>query len=185
MKQQHVAIIVISLIMLVLPLSTKADESIRVMIDGNYVTLNNQPQVINNSVYLPLRDLAEILGADVQWIEESKTAAIIKPTAPTEPTLPTIVLNGESTTWPYWYEDEQLYMEYHDAVAMMGYCTTSRVTVIKYYTSTNRFIFNDTSIDLGYKMHGDYKTINVSSIDRNINSISFTFDPATSSVISD
>ena len=36
------------------------------------------PEIINDRTYVPIRFVAEELGADVQWNEETKTVTITK-----------------------------------------------------------------------------------------------------------
>ena len=61
----------------------KAFEQIQAFIVDFKVNVNNQSTkleddivVINNKTYLPLRDISEILGSDVEWNETTKTISI-------------------------------------------------------------------------------------------------------------
>jgi len=46
------------------------------LVDGNKVTLDVAPQIINGRTYIPLRFVAESLNASVQWDQSTKTVTI-------------------------------------------------------------------------------------------------------------
>ncbi|PQQ66532.1 stalk domain-containing protein [Acetivibrio saccincola] len=49
---------------------------ITVEINGNYIKMDVQPYIANGRTYVPLRFVAEALGADVQWNQEEKKASV-------------------------------------------------------------------------------------------------------------
>jgi hypothetical protein len=44
--------------------------------NGKHVSSSNQPVVINNNVYLPLRTVGEALGKQIEWDEREQTIII-------------------------------------------------------------------------------------------------------------
>lgn len=49
---------------------------IKIIIDGNELETENEPVIINDRTYLPLRAIAEGIGADVDYNEEENSVAI-------------------------------------------------------------------------------------------------------------
>lgn len=185
MKRQYLVYIAIIAFMLALPVAASGDEAIKVTLDGSTLTMSNQPLMINDRVYLPIRDISEALGLTVNWDNEFNTVVITKPAAPVIPVVTppkTLRLNGQLTTWPYWVKDDNLYLEYRDAIALCHECTGSRVYTMTYVPNSKIFSFNNDSINIDYTLQGEYKVINVSTVDRYFANISFSFDPATGEV---
>ncbi|MDD2300078.1 MAG: copper amine oxidase N-terminal domain-containing protein [Fermentimonas sp.] len=54
--------------------SAYAAQGILIYINGQFTGLN--AQMINNSVYVPIRAVSEALGADVSWIQEQQTVKV-------------------------------------------------------------------------------------------------------------
>jgi hypothetical protein len=50
-----------------------AEDPIRVVVDGTTVVFDQQPMVIEDRTMVPLRGIFEAMGADVDWVAESKT----------------------------------------------------------------------------------------------------------------
>ncbi len=55
---------------------TAAYYNIKVAIDGQYKTPTNEPFMINNSVYVGLRDFSELTGSEVAWDGATKTVKV-------------------------------------------------------------------------------------------------------------
>lgn len=55
-----------------------ADGDIKVSVNGDYLTFDVPPQIINDRTMVPLRAIFESIGADVQWNEETKTVVSTK-----------------------------------------------------------------------------------------------------------
>ena len=47
-----------------------------IIVDGEEQTLENPAVVINNRTYVPLREVSEVLGMNVEWNEENQTVII-------------------------------------------------------------------------------------------------------------
>jgi len=67
-------IITVSCAIAMLVGSAYAAQGILIYINGQFTGLN--AQMINNSVYVPIRAVSEALGADVSWIQEQQTVKV-------------------------------------------------------------------------------------------------------------
>ncbi|MDD4239462.1 MAG: copper amine oxidase N-terminal domain-containing protein [Desulfotomaculaceae bacterium] len=67
------------------------NDVITVNLDGQALTFDVQPIIVNDRTLVPLRAIFEALGTEVQWYEETQTVKAIK--ADTEVTL---VIDGEA-----------------------------------------------------------------------------------------
>ena len=50
-----------------------AENNITVTFDGQAVTFDTPPQLVNGSVMVPMRKIFETIGAEVNWDSETKT----------------------------------------------------------------------------------------------------------------
>lgn len=50
-----------------------ASDVIKVIVDGQYIDFDVNPTIINNRTMVPVRAIFEALGAEVEWVEETKT----------------------------------------------------------------------------------------------------------------
>lgn len=46
------------------------------LVNDSFITLNAAPYIENGRTFVPVRFVSEALGADVQWIKETKTVVI-------------------------------------------------------------------------------------------------------------
>lgn len=46
------------------------------LVNDSLITLNTAPYIENNRTFVPVRFVSEALGADVQWVKETKTVVI-------------------------------------------------------------------------------------------------------------
>ncbi|WP_455258103.1 copper amine oxidase N-terminal domain-containing protein [Peptoniphilus asaccharolyticus] len=60
------------LILLLLPLSTHAQEDIKISINENFISSDVSPVIENGRTLVPIRIIAENFGYDVKWYEETK-----------------------------------------------------------------------------------------------------------------
>ena len=54
-------------------ITTDVQKDIVVLVDGNKLTFDQPPVIVNDRVLVPMRAIFEALGADVKWYEEDKT----------------------------------------------------------------------------------------------------------------
>ena len=55
-----------------------ADDDIKVMLDGERIAFDVQPQIIDERTMVPLRAIFEALGATVDWDQETQTVTAVK-----------------------------------------------------------------------------------------------------------
>lgn len=55
-----------------------ADENIKVILDGNELSFDVSPQIINDRTMVPLRSIFEALGASVDWDQDTQTVTSTK-----------------------------------------------------------------------------------------------------------
>jgi LysM repeat protein len=55
-----------------------AEQGIKIIIDGKQVNFSQAPMLINGVTYIPIRGVTEVLGGEVWWNSETKTAGINK-----------------------------------------------------------------------------------------------------------
>jgi len=54
-------------------ISVMAEENIRVVLDGQELTFDADPQIIDNRTMVPMRAIFEALGAEVEWDSDTQT----------------------------------------------------------------------------------------------------------------
>ncbi len=113
MKKRLSFIIILILICTVTSVAF-ASVPITLIVNGVKVQTDVSPQIIGGRTMVPIRAVAEALDADVMWYPATNTVAITKEMPPK-----LLKLNGEQTTWPYWYEDDNLYMERRNCVELL------------------------------------------------------------------
>lgn len=89
---------------------------ITIYVNGKEVKSDVPAYINQGRTMVPIRFVSEALGAKVDW--DAKTRSVIITTAEAA-ALPLLKLNGEQTTWPYWYEDGKLYMEYRNTLQIL------------------------------------------------------------------
>ncbi len=70
------------IILLVIALSSSflatATDTIPVYVDGQHVSFDVEPRIINGRTMVPIRAIFEALGADVEWNNDTRTASATK-----------------------------------------------------------------------------------------------------------
>jgi hypothetical protein len=150
-----------------------AQNVIGIVVNGNEVTSDVPPQIVDGRVLVPLRAVAEALGANVDWDAASQSVIV------TQNFPPTIIVNGEQTTWPFWYENGSLYLEYHDALALLRMAYPSNMYSIGYSVANNYLTINSGVYTVPSVKKGNYDVISITYIHNIWNFINFTFDPQT------
>ncbi|WP_240419072.1 beta-propeller domain-containing protein [Paenibacillus periandrae] len=60
------------------PAATESGTAIGLQVNGSHVAFSSMPLLIDNTLMVPLRDLSESLGVQIDWDESSQTAAAVK-----------------------------------------------------------------------------------------------------------
>jgi len=150
-----------------------AQEAIRIVVNGKEVTGDVPPQIVDGRTLVPLRTVADALGAQVNW-DAASNSVIITQNAPL-----TLTVNGEQTTWPFWYQNGSLYLEYHDALALLRMAYPSTMYSIGYSLKNHYLTINSGVYTVPSIKEGNYDAISISFIHNIWNSINFSFDPQT------
>ena len=61
--------------------SAFAEDSITVLLDGEAISFDVQPQIINSRTMVPMRAIFTALGAQVEWVEEHRLIIAAKDTS--------------------------------------------------------------------------------------------------------
>lgn len=61
-----------------LPVPVSSDGNIQVFLDGGYIRLDVPPEIINNRTMIPIRAVAEALGAVVEWNPDTRQATMTR-----------------------------------------------------------------------------------------------------------
>lgn len=104
--------------------SAAVNETFKFVVNGENVNVSDEYDVLvhNNRTYLPVRAVSEMVGADIQWDEDSKTVNITHKQAdpePSEPNEPVTPSKPEYKKFPQIYEN-----------------TNFRVDAMAYFTDT-------------------------------------------------
>lgn len=77
-----------------------ADEDIKVKLDGNTLSFDVPPQIINDRTMVPLRAIFEALGASVDWNQQTKIVTSVKGDTTIKLTIDsnTMYVNGNAVT---------------------------------------------------------------------------------------
>jgi hypothetical protein len=76
MKKRYVVILTLCLLLLITGL-VYATGSVRIFVNGQEIYSDVPPQIINGRTMVPIRFVAEALGANVQWDEKTQAVSII------------------------------------------------------------------------------------------------------------
>jgi hypothetical protein len=153
-----------------------AQDAIRIVVNGKEVTGDVPPQIVDGRTLVPLRTVADALGAQVDWDAASNSVII------TQNTSQTLIVNGEQTTWPFWYENGSLYLEYHDALALLRMSRPSTMYSMGYSIENHYLTINSGVYTVPSVKEGNYDTISITYIHNIWNVINFRFDPQTGSL---
>ena len=79
MKKTACALFAASMILASFPAVCLADTDISVTVDGHTVAFDVKPQIINGRTMVPMRAIFEELGAEIEWLADTKTVYGKKP----------------------------------------------------------------------------------------------------------
>ena len=151
-----------------------AEETVKILVNGKEITSDVPAQIIDGRTMVPVRYVAEALGAKVDWVSNFNRVTI---TTGPQRSYNLLKVNGEQTTWPYWYEDGHLYLEYRNAIELLRICHST--LSISYSTANNILIMNNASYSVPCVTKDDFKAISVTFLSYNRNLINCDFDPST------
>ena len=100
MKNRFISIVLAVVMLFSCSLVVSADNNIKVVIDGNQIAFDVQPQIINGRTLVPLRAIFENLGATVDWNNDTQTVTSVKGNTKISLTINnnTMYVNGTAKT---------------------------------------------------------------------------------------
>lgn len=150
-----------------------AAQPVSIVVNGQAVTSDTAPQLINGRTMVPLGVIAESLGASVVW-----DAARNRVEISTAPSLKLLKVNGEATTWPYWYVSGRLYMEQRNLVELLRMKYASPWYAVTYTPSNHTIHINGQETAVQALEQDGFTTIPLDSLQLR-NNLNYSFDPET------
>ncbi|MGE5454396.1 MAG: copper amine oxidase N-terminal domain-containing protein [Methylocystaceae bacterium] len=154
------------LIMVVgISISVNATDPIKVYLDGKIIATDSPPQIINDRLFLPVRAISEAMGAQVTWKDDEKSVYIVtQQTSRVKSKL--MVVNGETTTWPYWEDNGVLYLEYHNAMELIRMEYNPIYNPVSYSTKNELLMIGNRIVNTGYSTKDNFKTLSLTELKR-------------------
>lgn len=156
MKIKWTALILAVLLVFVTASMCFAGDTVKVYVNGKEIQNDVPAHIINGSTMLPVRAIAEAMDAEVEW-DQNTRKVFINSRKDTSKGL--VKLNGEITTWPYWYEEGVLYLEYRNAVQFVRECYSHPNYIVSYYKESQTMVVNNKRVELRAKKKGDYTIV--------------------------
>lgn len=79
MKKKWLVIIGVAILVSIMATAAFADNSVKLFVNGQEIKTDVPPQIINGRTMVPVRWIAEALGADIQWDGKNNAVKINKP----------------------------------------------------------------------------------------------------------
>jgi len=153
------------------------DETVAIIMNGKPVVTDTPGQIINGRTMVPIRVISEALGAKVEWDSQNRTVVIN-----TESQQKLLKLNGEQTTWPYWYENGVLYMEKRNTVQLVREFYNHPNYQPAYIDSLKTFNLNNRSEDIEPTKKGDYTLLPLNTL-KKAGMINYDWDAAKGNLV--
>ncbi len=163
MKNRILIIIILAVVMLsgAITFSGQATEGVAVFVNGKEIVTDTPGQIINGRVMVPVRFVTEALGGKVEWNDLHKRVIIT-----TEPELKLMKLAGETTTWPYWYENGKLYLEYRNMLQLVREYYPHPSYVLNFFKNSDTFMINNKTVELPALQKGDFHVVAIDELKR-------------------
>lgn len=174
-KRIRIALIGLTIITLMWAGIVYAAEPITMVVNGKTILSDTPAQIMNGRTMVPVKFVAEALGAKVQWDEKTNTVNIEKEKSIA---TPLIKLNGEQTTWPYWYENGVLYLEYRNTVQLIKEYNPHPSYVVKYFKDNDMLMIGNKNLNVPYKNEGDFRIMSINYLQEQ-HIINYTWDHKT------
>jgi hypothetical protein len=171
MWKKYVSILLLVLIALSFAWIADAAPPVSVYVNGIPVKSDVQPYIERGRTMVALRFVAEALGARVDWDATTYSVYITEE----KQSQPVLKLNGELTTWPYWYEEDKLFLEYRDTLSLLK--EYNSLTMVYYDKAGHEIYINNRHHTIYYKEKEDYTVLSLNQL-RDFGEIKFNFDPA-------
>ncbi|MGE5423652.1 MAG: stalk domain-containing protein [Ignavibacteriales bacterium] len=158
MRRLWVCLLMVALVLCIGISDLYADNTYTVIVNGKQVDCNGYIQVVKGRLVVPLRSISEALEATVNWDQANKRVVI---TSKEDTSLKLMKVNGEQTTWPYWYENGRLYMEYRNALELIRMTHPAPHYVIAYNKGSSTVVINNLDLEVPYLTRDGFRVISV------------------------
>ena len=168
--------IIISLIIFVFIMGNaiQAASPVRIIFNGYELKSEVPAQIIDGHTMVPLRVIAETLGAQVEWDADNHAVIIEQPSTPTTEWR-YVKLNGEPTTWPYWVKDGNIYMEYRNASQLVREGNRTPLHSVAFYSHNNTLYLDNNRYPLTLNKEGELQIVSIDYL-RDLGVVDFVWD---------
>lgn len=173
MKKKMLAVLLVLALCAAMAGAVSAAENIKIYVNGKEITSPVPPMIINQRLMVPLGVISQALGASATWDATTRSVNITLPqpaqttpaqTVTSNPKLLTV--NGEKTTWPYWYVNGSLYMEYKNAMDLLRMVYPAPWNTVAFYSSAKKYGINGTTWDAVVLQQDGYTTVSITEMAR-------------------
>lgn len=178
MRKKMITVVLISLTVVLFACSAFALQPIQLWINGKQVVTEQTPILQNGRVYVPIRVVADNMNATVNWSAADRKVDIHTASPASASKYRLLKLNGEQTSWPYWYENNVLYMQYLDVITLLKLVTPHPSYVVYYIKETSSFAINTAKYEIPYVVKDGMKVIPLKEL-TDKGQLNYQFDPAT------
>ena len=170
------SVIVISALLFVFAIGGvwQAATPVMIVFDGYELKTEVPAQIIDGRTMVPLRVIAETLGAQVEWDANNYCVIIESPPSATAEWR-FVSLNGEPTTWPYWVKDGKLYMEYRNAIQLVREGNRAPLHSVTYFHHSNTLYVDDLRYPLSLNTQDGLQIVSIDYF-RDLGIVNFHWD---------
>lgn len=133
--------------------------TIKLFVNASEVKSDVPAQIIDGRVMVPVRFVADALGADVSWQQSDSTVNIKSGSSQYK----LLKINNQQTTFPYWEEKGTIYIEANNCVDLIR----------RFYSNRNQVAIYDSGIYLNgrdqklkFYNHDNFRTVSLSQLDK-------------------
>lgn len=175
MSIKKTAIVVLSAILviaLLISAGLASPQKIKLFVNGKEVVTDVAPQIVDGRTLVPVRVVAEELGAKVEWDELNRKVSVTTLRQPYR----FLKLNGDQTPWLYWEDDGRLYVEIHNIAEILKSRHSQRQVFLAF--SSDKIIIDNRTIELPVKIFDNFKAAPLDHIYNHTGMLEFTWDSA-------
>lgn len=99
-----------------------------------------------------------------------------------QPQQKLLKFNGEATTWPYWTEKDDIYIEYKDCIQLLTYKYRAPWHTVTANPKDKTIIIDSKVVDINTKTFGDFTAFSLNNLKAN-QLIDYTWDAANSNLV--
>jgi hypothetical protein len=181
LKRKLITVFVLVAVLCLAVASAYAAPALKVFVDGREIVGDTPAQIIDGRTMVPVRFVSEALGANVSWDQAANSVIITSKPNPQQLNL--MKLNGEPTTWPYWYENGVLYMEPRNLLELFRIYKPHPNYIFQYFKNSHTLILaNKPYENVPYLKKGDFLVFSLKFL-KDQKEINFDWDEQNSNLI--